>query len=719
MNLRIKLQNLDKIINNIKMGKKIFLFVATILVFSTISFSQTASASIGSVDPATYYVGQELTVPINVTNFNDIGAITFFIGYDPDVVTFIGLVNINSQFGGVVSYATSSEVIMAWSSVTSLNISSGTLCSMKFVYLGGSCDIEFSSNSEVADSNTDIINWTPTGNVIPLNNAGANTIKLLDVTDAVVGTNIAVPLVINGLANVGAVTLYINYDADKLTFVNFNGGSGPSTNSYGNTIAITWSNTTPMTFINFTAYLVFTYNGIGSADLEFGPGCEVATISNVTLPVSYFDGSVTSATYTPDVTISSDLAFYGQPISETVSFSGFPTNVGAVTLLIEYDPEKLTFTGSSASGNLTGIAASANNGIITIAWTVPGANLNTGLDITSSLIILNFEYLGGGTTELNFTTGTEIRSNNLTLYNANYINATIAQNTSTQVVDIGSITVCSGNEAIVPVTFSGFYQTAASLTFAIGFDPTMLNYLSVSATGLTGLVATDPPVPGMSTVDITWSNPAGVDINTCVIYLHFIYLGGGMADLTFEAGTYMTNTIDVINATYYDGSISQTSISGNVTYDNAYSTPLEDLTVNLKLGATTVATAITDADGFYQFPVCENGSYTVEVDILSSGPYCGTSGSDISDVNAAYDHSVSFIIITDPLKLIAADVNEDSVIDIQDVNFIYDRSIGGAYVGWTLPDWVYESYTINMVGISVVQNIMGICSGDVDGSYVP
>ena len=84
------------------MGKKIFLFVAAILVLNTISFSQTASATIGNVDPSSYYVGEEIYVPINVTNFNNIGAITLFIGYDPNVVTFIATVNINSQVSGIL-----------------------------------------------------------------------------------------------------------------------------------------------------------------------------------------------------------------------------------------------------------------------------------------------------------------------------------------------------------------------------------------------------------------------------------------------------------------------------------------------------------------------------------------------------------------------------------------------------------------------------------------
>lgn len=258
------------------MGKKIFLFVAAILVLNTISFSQTASATIGNVDPSSYYVGEEIYVPINVTNFNNIGAITLFIGYDPNVVTFIATVNINSQVSGILSNAYNSQVLMAWSANPPnwATISSGILCKMKFVYLGGSCNITFNPGCEVVNSSLNPINVTYTNNQIPVNNAGANTVKLIDVNNAIVGNTVNVAVEINGLTNVGAITFTINYDNAKLSYINVTNGSisGVVVNPSGGTLYVTWTSLIGVTFSNSTAFtLNFTYNGIGAADLSFGP----------------------------------------------------------------------------------------------------------------------------------------------------------------------------------------------------------------------------------------------------------------------------------------------------------------------------------------------------------------------------------------------------------------------------------------------------------------
>ena len=95
-------------------------------------------------------------MPVNTTDFLDIGAMTLFIGYDPTALSFIGLENVNSEISGVGANSISDpyRIAIAWAA-TSPNfgdIAAGKLFDLKFVFNGGDGNLTFTAGCELTNS---------------------------------------------------------------------------------------------------------------------------------------------------------------------------------------------------------------------------------------------------------------------------------------------------------------------------------------------------------------------------------------------------------------------------------------------------------------------------------------------------------------------------------------------------------------------------------------
>jgi hypothetical protein len=73
-------------------------------------------------------------VPVNVTNCNNIGAISLALNYNPALLTFDGYQSPNSALsvGTLVVNSTGSKVILTWASSVAANIGNGVLIQFKF-----------------------------------------------------------------------------------------------------------------------------------------------------------------------------------------------------------------------------------------------------------------------------------------------------------------------------------------------------------------------------------------------------------------------------------------------------------------------------------------------------------------------------------------------------------------------------------------------------------
>jgi hypothetical protein len=87
-------------------------------------------------------------IPINVTNFNNVGAISLTITYSTDVVTFVDAENPNGVLPGGLTVGTQTGIIkLSWyDATTPRSIGTGTLINLKFTYRQAAGRIAFSPN---------------------------------------------------------------------------------------------------------------------------------------------------------------------------------------------------------------------------------------------------------------------------------------------------------------------------------------------------------------------------------------------------------------------------------------------------------------------------------------------------------------------------------------------------------------------------------------------
>ena len=115
--------------------------------------------------------------PVTVSNFNNVGAISLALNYNPDVLTFAGVTDVNSALGsGLLANASNGKVYVSWYSTQGVSIGSGTLLQIQFTGVTGSSSLTWdANNSEYA---------MPDGTPITMtfNNANATIYSLPNIT---------------------------------------------------------------------------------------------------------------------------------------------------------------------------------------------------------------------------------------------------------------------------------------------------------------------------------------------------------------------------------------------------------------------------------------------------------------------------------------------------------------------------------------------------------
>jgi len=140
------------------MKKILFLFFA-VLMMSTYSFSQiTVTAGSVTANP-----GDSVVVPITVTNFSSVGAITLKLQYTTSSLTWGRALNFDSQLTGALAGNASGVVTIAWDAVNGMSLASGKLVDLKFLYTGGNATLTFTAASEIADINGNVLTVSYTG----------------------------------------------------------------------------------------------------------------------------------------------------------------------------------------------------------------------------------------------------------------------------------------------------------------------------------------------------------------------------------------------------------------------------------------------------------------------------------------------------------------------------------------------------------------------------
>ena len=156
------------------------------------------------------------------------------------------------------------------------------------------------------------------------------------------------------------------------------------------------------------------------------------------------------------------------------------------------------------------------------------------------------------------------------------------------------------------------------------------------------------------------------------------------------------------------------SITGEITYDDTLN-PHQALS-DVELYLTTSSgepedSTITDQNGEYSIDYISSGNYFLQ-------PSCSNvwGGGNSTDALMIMQYFVNLYNLSG-LKLKAADVDGSGYINAMDALYVAQRFVL-IINSFPAGDWIFESDSITIINSNVIRNLKGLCTGDVDGSYI-
>lgn len=131
------------------------LFFSILLLFFLRPFSVVAQ-TVG-IDSTEACAGDTILMPVMVTGFTGVAAVSLIIDYNPAVLTFDGITNVHPQVAGMMGNAVTTpkdEIRLGWFSMGAggADIGTGKLLDLVLIYHGGTQNLVFDPNSELADN---------------------------------------------------------------------------------------------------------------------------------------------------------------------------------------------------------------------------------------------------------------------------------------------------------------------------------------------------------------------------------------------------------------------------------------------------------------------------------------------------------------------------------------------------------------------------------------
>ncbi len=157
-------------------------------------------------------------------------------------------------------------------------------------------------------------------------------------------------------------------------------------------------------------------------------------------------------------------------------------------------------------------------------------------------------------------------------------------------------------------------------------------------------------------------------------------------------------------------------IFGTINYHNQQVNALSDVTVSLfSQSGELIQQTQTNTNGEYEFTVSNTGDYQITVECDKEW-----GGVNMLDVLRMRQY-LSFQYQMDDLQKLAGDIDESAAINMLDILYVRRKLSFQPVPQWTAENYVFEESEIEIVsGVTNYEiNIQGLCSGDVDGSYIP
>lgn len=444
--------------------------LGALLLLFCVSWAGTAQAQDATVGlPAVEAeAGESVQLPVEVDGFNDVGAVTLVINYDPDVVTFDSLGNaVRPNFQANVP--SEGELRVVWfdqSGSSPIGLGSGALVDLNFSYSGGAADLTFDEgNSEIADSDATPLDVAyQTGRVA----STIGDVQLGSISDATPGQTVTVPVSAQDFSSdVGSVSLSIAFNSSVLEFESLTDLSSgldlQEPEADGGTLNVGGFSTDGVTPDGDIAELEFLYVG-GNSPLTFDVNSEVTDVSGADLPTEFTDASVSGPR--PSVSLPSENAVVDDTISVPVQVENMQ-NVGSVNLSVGFNAAVLSFVevaNSAFGGDLE--AGTPSSGVLNV-----GGFDTEGSDLSGQLVELRFATSAAGSSPLSIdVSSSEFSGTGGTPYNVSYTSGDVTVTEGLLLGDVngnGSVDVGDATlvlrSAVDDVSLSADQQDAADV----------------------------------------------------------------------------------------------------------------------------------------------------------------------------------------------------------------------------------------------------------------
>jgi hypothetical protein len=473
-----------------EMRYKIYaLFV--ILLVAGHQYGQAATATIGH---HTEYPGA-VSIPVLVTGFTDVAAITIYFEYDPAVLGFTGYQNVPLIVSGMEANALVLNgkhligIIWSVSGADGVDVPDGKLIDINFNYISGSAPFTFQAFSEVVDNDLEPLTvFYTNGSISP---RGFGSVILPELEGQNPNSTINIPLNVDFSDiedGVSSFTLVVEFDDDVLQYVNIdNAALSPIEVDVlsASRIAFTWLNAGPSGSLLDGKLLdmVFQYS-VGYSSLTFVEELsDMGDHNGIDVNNQFNNGFVSQNVGTVATvaagTFTAPNAGQQVDIPVTVNFSGVPGGVSAFTFMIDFDPAVLQYQLIKTTALADIVVDIINPSRIAISWLNPDP---TGSLLNGKLLDIQF-YFAGGYSDISFDTDfCEMGDNNALDVNAQYTNGWVDQNPATIVgLILAKIEdAIPGSEVIIPLTVKNF-DTIGGFTLHILFNDEVLNFLDIEA----------------------------------------------------------------------------------------------------------------------------------------------------------------------------------------------------------------------------------------------
>ncbi len=368
-------------------------------------------------------IGDDFCVSVTVDDFEDIVGAQFSINYDPDLINFTGIQNINldglliTDFGSPTSTPPSQEgiVTMTWTSpgILPVSVEDGTalfdICFTAVSNGSGTVALTGTPTSiEVINASEQVVNTSSTPGDITVQGSGGGgseefTLRFDDRTINA-GDDFCIQLLADNFENIVGMQFSINYDPTRLQFNNVQNFNIPALNegAFGNpsdgAVTVVWTEPglNPVTLPNGSVMfeLCFTATGTGTSFIEVTnnpTSVEFTNADEMVLTPQLQSGTISiqgsgNGLNGMGFGISDEAANSDDEVCVDVFVNDFDEIVGA-QFSINYNESQLEFLNVSGI-NLAGLSeqnfGQPSPGTITMQWLDPAAQ---GITVADNTVI--------------------------------------------------------------------------------------------------------------------------------------------------------------------------------------------------------------------------------------------------------------------------------------------------------------------------------------------